>query len=66
MATAYARIYLNSVSPRNLVLAFSGNKNDIRSAIQSYENMSKEEFIQKHPKFEKMCDKGFGLIVVHG
>ena len=65
MAAASITIYLNSILNKNIVRIFGGNKSEVRKMHELYQNMTKEDFIIKHPKFADMCKDKFKLYIFY-
>ena len=63
MAKSSMGVYVNDCCEENQVRLFGGNTSDVREMVKLYNNMSKEEFLLRHPKFADMCKEKFKLHV---
>ena len=48
MAAAYVKIYCNLTEVRT----FGGNRREVKDMKRRYDNMSREQFLTEHPRFE--------------
>lgn len=60
VARRYMSVYCNGIEVRT----FGGNGSDVKRMVRLYQNMTKEEFLAKHPKFIDVCKDKFNLIVI--
>lgn len=65
MAKSDVTIFVNGFSEENHVRTFGGNNSDVGEMADLYHNMSKEEFLSRHPKFSEMCKDRFKLYVCY-
>lgn len=63
MARRSVSIYINGYCEENHVRTFGGNGDNVREVRDLYKNMSKEEFLTRHPRFAEMCQDKFELHV---
>lgn len=61
MARRYMWVYCNGIEVRT----FGGNGSDVKAMYRLYKNMTKEDFLSKHPKFAEICKDKFELTVQH-
>ena len=66
MARRSVSVYVNDYCEENHVRTFGGNGNDVRDMVNLYNDMTKEEFLLKHPKFADMCKERFKLYIIYG
>lgn len=57
MARRYVRIYVNEKEVRT----FGGNGSEVRMVRDQYNRMTKEEFLEQHPKFTDECKDKFKI-----
>lgn len=66
MARRHVTIFVNAEDcEKNHVRTFGGNGCDVREIRDLYSNMTKEEFLVKHPKFVDMCKEKFELYIYY-
>lgn len=61
MGRRYVEVYCNGL----LVRKFGGCGAEVKEMFCRYRDMAKEEFLSKHPKFEKACQNRFVINVYH-
>lgn len=64
MAAAYVKIYCNNEDKEHLVRCYGGNRSDVRQMKKRYDEMTKERFCRKHPRFFDECEKSFNIISI--
>lgn len=65
MARRSMSVYLNEDTDENHVRTFGGNGYDVREWVDFYKNMTKEQFLQIHPKFAEKCEEKFELHIYY-
>lgn len=65
MARRSMTVYVNGYDEENRVRTFGGNGSDVRNMMELYKNMTKEEFLRRHPKFADMCKEKFFVHVFY-
>lgn len=63
MAYRSVSVYINDYLEENHIRTFGGNGSEVRDMAKLYKNMTKEQFILKHPKFAEKCKERFKLYV---
>ena len=63
MARRKMSVYLNEATQENHVRTYGGNGSEVREQIEFYRSMSKEQFLQIHPKFAEKCKENFKLYI---
>ena len=66
MARRSMSVYVNGYREENHVRTFGGNGSDVRDMVNLYQNMTKEEFLLRHPKFTNICKDEFRLHILYG
>ena len=66
MARRSMTVFVNGYCDENHVRTFGGNGSDVRDMVRLYNNMTKEEFLLRHPKFADMCKEKFELHICYG
>lgn len=61
MSAAHVSVYLETGGEEQLVRTCGGNRSEIRTLAKEYENMSREEFLRRHPRFLDTCPTDFRL-----
>lgn len=65
MAYRHIKVFVNGTCNENHVRTFGGNGHDVKECAKFYKNMSKEQFLQMHPKFTEMCKDNFKLYIFY-
>lgn len=65
MAYRCMKVFVNGTCDENHVRTFGGNGKNVRNMVNFYNNMTKEQFLFRHPKFEELCKDNFKLYVFY-